>query len=97
MTSNYIDSMINGGATIDETTNTIVSPNWPGDELEEDADVLLVLAVLAAGVEAQLPLQLHPVRRHEELVRLDILSCEQTRDRGDILSSELEKVPPESS
>ena len=36
--------------------------------------MLLVLAVLAAGVEAQLPLQLHPVRRHEELVRLDILS-----------------------
>ena len=48
--------------------------------------MLLVLAVLAAGVEAQLPLQLHPVRSHEELVRLDILSCEQTRDRGDILS-----------
>ena len=82
--------MINGGATIDESTNTVVSPNWPGDELEEDADVLLVLAVLAAGVEAQLPLQLHPVRRHEELVRLDILSCEQTRDRGDILSLEVQ-------
>ena len=47
--------------------------------------MLLVLAVLAAGVEAQLPLQLHPVRSHEELVRLDILSCKQTRDRGDIL------------
>ena len=59
--------------------------------------MLLVLAVLAAGVEAQLPLQLHPVRSHEELVGLDILSCEQTRDRGDILSSELEKVPSEGS
>ena len=58
--------------------------------------MLLVLAVLAAGVEAQLPLQLHPVRRHEELVGLDILSCEQTRDRGDILSLlELEKDPSE--
>ena len=52
--------------------------------------MLLVLAVLAAGVEAQLPLQLHPVRRHEELVGLDILSCEQTRDRGDILTLEVQ-------
>ena len=98
MTSNYIDSMINGGATIDETTNTVVSPSWPGDELEEDADVLLVLAVLAAGVEAQLPLQLHPVRRHEELVGLDILSWEQTLDHGVSISLlELEKDPSEGS
>ena len=90
--------MINGGATIDESTNTIVSPSWPGDELEEDADVLLVLAVLAAGVEAQLPLQLHPVRSHEELVRLDILSWEQTLDHGVIISLlELEKDPSEGS
>ena len=74
MTSNYIDSMINEGATIDETTNTIVSPNWPGDELEEDADVLLVLAVLAAGVEAQLPLQVHAVCGDKEFVWLDIFS-----------------------
>ena len=37
--------------------------------------MLLVLAVLATGVEAQLPLQLHPVGGDEEFVRLYVLRC----------------------
>ena len=46
----------------------------PRDQLEEDGDVLLVLAVLAARVETELPLQVHAVSRDEELVRLDVFS-----------------------
>ena len=36
--------------------------------------MLLVLAVLAARVEAELPLQVHAVSRDKEFVRLDVFS-----------------------
>lgn len=36
--------------------------------------MLLVLTVLPAWIEAELPLEVHAVGGHEEFVRLDVLS-----------------------
>ena len=52
----------------------------PGHQLQQDTDMLFVRSVLAGRVEAELPLQVHAVGRHAELVRFDVFAVRHSAD-----------------